>query len=171
MASSSKRHPSLITIRRGGTLADEHHRLLASWSADCAERVLHYFEADRPEDSRPREAIEGARDWAKGEIKMQKARELAWAAHAAAREEEGPAREAARAAGHAVSVAHMADHALGGAIYAIRAVRAASTEAERDAAGRAERDWQRQILPEAIRALVLEDQKRRSRLLWGLFDD
>ena len=60
----SSRHPSLITLRRGGTLTDEHHRLLALWAAACAEHVLHYFEQAHPQDLRPRQAIEGLRAWA-----------------------------------------------------------------------------------------------------------
>ena len=39
------RDPRFITVRRGGTLEDEDHRLLALWAADCAEHVLHHFEA------------------------------------------------------------------------------------------------------------------------------
>jgi hypothetical protein len=38
-----KRDPRLITIRRGGTLIDEHHRLLAEWALLCAEHVLPLF--------------------------------------------------------------------------------------------------------------------------------
>lgn len=36
----------------------------ALWAADCAERVLHLFEAARPGDNRPRLAIEAARRYA-----------------------------------------------------------------------------------------------------------
>ena len=38
----AERDPRLITMRRGGTLTDEHHRLLAEWAALCAEHVLHF---------------------------------------------------------------------------------------------------------------------------------
>ncbi len=55
------RDPRLVTIRRGGELTDEDHRLLALWAADCAEHVLHLFEHEQPSDTRPREAIEAAR--------------------------------------------------------------------------------------------------------------
>ncbi len=47
------RDPRFITVRRGGTLQDDDHRLLALWAADCAEHVLHYFEEARPNDDRP----------------------------------------------------------------------------------------------------------------------
>src|SRR6266446_2146974 len=48
------RDPRFITVRRGGSLQDDDHRLLAMWAADCAEHVLHYFEQARPKDDRPR---------------------------------------------------------------------------------------------------------------------
>ena len=91
----------LVTIRRGGTLADADHHLLAVWAADCAEHVLHYFEQARPGDERPRRAIELARAWARGEIRMTPARTAAGHANAAARDLSGAAREAAHAAGQA----------------------------------------------------------------------
>lgn len=165
-----KRDPRLITIRRGGTLQDSDHHLLAVWSADCAQRVLHFFEQVRPNDDRPRRAIEQAHAWARGEITMTQARIAAYAAHAAAREVSGAAKEAARAAGHAVSVAHMADHELGGAAYAIRAVRAAAPADQREEVGRLECQWQRAQLPEEIRELVLDDQRLRNAKCWSLFD-
>jgi hypothetical protein len=167
---NSSRDPRFITVRRGGTLRDADHHLLALWAADCAHHVLHFFEEARREDDRPRRAIEQARAWARGDITMTRAREAAFAAHAAARETSGAAREAARAAGHAVAVAHMADHELGAAAYAIRAARAAAMEDERDESGRREREWQRAQLPGEIRELVLDDEKRRNGKCWSLFE-
>ena len=164
------RDPRLVTLRRGGTLSDPDHHLLAEWAAACAEHVLHFFEQAHPGDERPRQAIEQARAWVRGEITMTQARTAAYAAHDAAREASGSAKEAARAAGHAVAVAHMADHELGAAAYAIRAVRAAAHPSERDEAGRAECRWQRAQLPAAIRALVLEDERLRNKKCWSLFD-
>lgn len=158
-----------VTIRRGGTLDDLHHRLLAAWAADCAEHVLDYFSAQHPDDDRPRRAIDQARAWACSEISMTQAREAAYAAHDAAKAATGAAREVARAAGHAVATAHMADHELGAAAYAIRAVRAAAPADTRDEAGRRECHWQQAQLPEAIRALVLSDQQLRNRKFWSLF--
>jgi hypothetical protein len=166
---TGRRDPRFVTIRRGGTLEDTEHRLLAVWGADCAEHVLDYFRSQHPDDDRPRYAIEGARAWSRGKISMAQAREAAYAAHEAAKAATGAAREAARAAGHAVATAHMADHALGAAAYAIRAVRAVSHTATRDEAGRMECQWQREQLPEKIRALVLSDENRRNHKFWSLF--
>ena len=156
--------------RRARDLDDAAHRLLAVWAAVCAEHVLHFFEQACSANARPRQAIEQAHAWARGEITMTQARTAAFAAHAAARDVSGAAKEAARAAGHAVAVAHMADHELGAAAYAIRAVRAAANPDERDEAGRAECRWQRAQLPLEIRDLVLDDERLRNEKCWSLFD-
>jgi hypothetical protein len=164
------RDPRLVTVRRGGSLQDDDHRLLAAWAADCAEHVLHHFERARPADDRPRQAIDLGHAWARGEITWTQARTAAFAANAAAREVTGAAREAAHAAGQAAAVGHVAAHELGAAAYAIKAVWAASAEGERDDAGRRECQWQRDQLPDEIRELVLDDQRLRNELCWFAFD-
>ncbi len=164
------RDPRFITIRRGGTLTDADHRLLALWAAACAEHVLHVFEAARPEDARPRQAIEAAHAWARGEIMMTQARTAGGHAMGAARDLKGAARYAAYAAGQAAVVAHVAAHELGAAAYAIKAARAAAPKGEAESAGRRERQWQRDQLPEAIRELVLDDQRLRNDICWSVFD-
>ncbi len=164
------RDPRFITIRRGGTLTDADHRLLALWAASCAEHVLALFEAVRPEDPRPRQAIERARGWVRGEATMSQARAAAGAANAAARDLSGAPRYAAYAAGQAAAVAHVAAHELGAAAYAIRAVRAAATAGDGVIAGQRECCWQREQLPQAIRALVLDDQRLRNDICWSAFD-
>jgi len=70
--------PRLVTIRRGGTLADADHHLLAVWAADCAEHVLHYFEQTRPGDERPRRAIELGAAAPDGERDAAGRRECQW---------------------------------------------------------------------------------------------
>jgi hypothetical protein len=162
--------PRLVTIRRGGTLTDADHHLLAVWAANCAAHVLHLFEHARPGDERPRWAIELARAWARGEVRMTPARTAAGHANGAARDLRGAAREAAHAAGQAGAVAHVAAHELGAAAYAIRAARAAAPDGERDAAGRRECQWQRAQLPSQIRELVLDDQRLRNDKCWSVFD-
>jgi hypothetical protein len=111
------RDPRFVTIRRGGTLTDADHRLLALWAASCAEHVLGLFESAQPGDPRPRQAIE-----------------------------------------------------LGAAAYAIKAARAAAPKVLSEAAGRLECQWQRDQLPEAIRELVLDDQRLRNDICWSVFD-
>ena len=136
---SKVRDPRLVTIRCGGTLTDSDHHLLALRAASCAEHVLHLFEAVQPDDPRPRQAIEHARAWVRGEVKMMEA----------------------RAAG---------GHAMGAAAYAIKAARAAVPRREAEAAGRRECQCQRDQLPDAIRELVLDDQRLRNDICWSVFD-
>jgi hypothetical protein len=167
---TGRRDPRFVAIHRGGLLDVTRHRLLATWAADCAEHVLPLFTNKYPEDDRPRRAIETARAWSRGKATVGEAREAAFAAHAAARSASDPAaREVARAAGHAVATAHMADHELGAAAYAIKAVRLASSESDAMAVGERECRWQREQLPEAIRELVLSDQVQRNKKLWSIF--
>ena len=164
------RDPRFITVRRGGTLQDDDHRLLAIWAADCAEHVLHYFEETQPTDDRPRHAIELGRVWARGEIPWSEARTAAGHANGAARDLRGAARHAAYAAGQAAAVGHVAAHELGAAAYAIRAAQAAAPDGESEAARHGECQWQRARLPAAIRDLVLDDQRLRNELCWFVFD-
>ena len=165
------RDPRLITVRRGGTLTDAHHQLLAVWAVACAEHVLPLFERERPDDPRPRDALDVARGWIRGEVPMREAHRTAFVANAAGKDLPDPARFAALAAGQAVAVAHVAAHDLGAAAYAIRAASAAAPEAERETARLRERDWQREQVPAELRDLVLDDQRARSAICWDVFDD
>jgi hypothetical protein len=164
---SPVRDPRLITIRRGGSLTDADHHWLALWAADCAEHVLGLFEQERPDDDRPQRAIELVRAWARGEVTMTESRSAGGHANAAARVLQGPA---AFAAAQAALVAHVAAHDLGAAAYAIKAVQAAAPKGEAAEAGRRECRWQRDRLPDAIRELVLDDQRIRNELCWFVFD-
>jgi immunity protein 5 of polymorphic toxin system len=165
-----ERDPRFITIRRGGLLTDSDHHLLALWAAACAEHVLPLFEAVQPGDARPRQAIEQVRAWVRGEIPMMQARAAGGHAMGAARDLRGAARHAAYAAGQAAVVAHVAAHELGAAAYAIKAARAAAPAGAGDQAGRRECRWQRDQLPDAIRDLVLDDQRLRNAICWSVFD-
>ncbi len=162
--------PRFITIRRGGTLTDSDHRLLALWAAACAEHVLHLFESEQPSDPRPRRAIGQIRAWACDQITMSQSRAAGGHAMAAARELSGSARYAAFAAGQAAVVAHVAAHELGAAAYAIKAVRAAAPAGEGESVGLLECRWQREQLPDAVCELVLEDQRLRNEICWSAFD-
>lgn len=170
MILSTERDPRLITVRRGGTLTDADHQLLAQWAATCAEHVLPLFSRERPDDARPAQAIAAARSWAAGEMKMMAARAAGGHAMGAARDLAGAARHAAYSAGQAGAVGHVAAHDLGAAAYAIKAVRAAVPELEAAVAGRVECHWQRDQLPAAVRALVLDDQRLRNHLCWSMFE-
>jgi hypothetical protein len=164
------RDPRFVTIRRGGTLTDPDHQLLALWAASCAEHVLELFESARPGDPRPRRAIEQARGWVRGEVTMMQARAAGGHAMGAARDLRGAPRHAAYAAGQAGAVAPVAAHDLGAPAYPIKAARAAAPSGAAEAAGRLECRWQRDQLPEAIRELVLDDQRLRNDICWSVFD-
>lgn len=166
-----ERDPRLITVRRGGTLTDEHHRLLAVWALRCAEHVLPLFEACESGDDGPREAIELGRAWVRGEVRMGDSRRAAFRANAAGRGMPDAARFAALSAGQAAAVPHVAAHDLGAAAYAIRAAGASVPADQVPQARGAEREWQRARIPSELRELVLDDQRRRSPICWNVFDD
>lgn len=127
--------------------------MLAPWAADCAERVLALFEARAPDDPRPRRAIEGARAFARGELRVGPARRLAVDAHAAARDVADPAAvAAARAAGHAVATAHMAAHARGAPAYASVAIGLATPD-DAEAVAREAR-WQLERAADEVREVL-----------------
>ena len=156
----------LITVRHGGSLTD--HQLLALWAAACAEHVLPLFDSVQSDDPRPRAAVDAAKAWARGEMPMMQSRALGGHSMGAARPLHGAPRFAAFAAGQAACVPHVAEHDLGAAAYAIKAVRAACA-AGANLAGLKERDWQREQLPPGIRDLVLQDQARRNSICWSVF--
>ncbi len=140
---------SAMDTRIAGLVDRTAHRILAVWAADCAARVLPYFEEKFPGDDRPRNAIEAARTWAKtGVFRMSDVRGTSLAAHAAAREvpEGDPARSAARAAGQAIATAHVPRHAIAAAVYAATAVRDAAGPSDAESATDRERRWQYQHL-------------------------
>lgn len=115
----------------------------ALWAADCAKRVLPYFEKKHTKDDRPRKAIEAALAWRRGEIKIGEARKAAWAAHAAARStDDAPACAAARSAGHAAATAHVASHSNAAATYAVKARVASANPTKADIVAAKERAWQ-----------------------------
>jgi hypothetical protein len=115
-------------------------------------------------------AIAQIRAWTRGEATMTESRTAGGHAMGAARDLRGAARYAAYAAGQAAVVAHVAAHELGAAAYAIKAVRAAAPVGEGEQAGQCECRWQRDQLPEAIQALVLDDQRLRNAICWSVFD-
>lgn len=141
-----------MKIKQDGRLDEHDQRALTLWAADCAARVLEYFENECPQDHRVRRAIEAGRAWARGEIKLSQARAAAFAAHAAARDAAGPAAiAAARSAGHAVATAHVPGHARHAARYALTAVAAVSDD---PAAIATERERQCRCVPAHLRPAV-----------------
>lgn len=167
---SGSRDPRFVAIHRGGDLNLATHRLLVAWAANCAEHVLPLFTEVQPSDARPSNAIAIAREWVRGNVTVAQAREAAFGAHAAARESSDSAAIAvARAAGHAVATAHMADHELGAAAYAIWAVMKSVSNTDANQVAESECRWQQAQLSDAIRELVMSDQRNRNPKFKNIF--
>jgi hypothetical protein len=102
-----------------------YHKLLGFKAALEAGRVLKFFEKERPDDKRPRDAIKAIKEWAEDKriLGMKEVRKLSLDAHAAAREvKSNEAKYAAHAAGQAVGTWHVPTHALGAFSYAGKAI-------------------------------------------------
>ena len=101
----------------------QSHRTMVLWALDLAEGSVLELEAAYPGERRPREALEAARDWAAGKIKMREAQRKILDCHGLAREVSSPADAAVcHAIGQACSVVHTAGHAMGYPIYDLTAI-------------------------------------------------
>ena len=148
------RDKRFIAEHRGGPLKKQQHCQLMKWACNCAEHVLHLF-GERI-DERLEDALHVAESWRQGRATVGEARKAALAAIAVARESSNPTAIAvARAVGHAAATAHMADHSLGPALYALKAVKSAGKSVA------AERKWQDEQLPCGVKELVLTAEKQK----------
>ena len=135
------------------SLSESNRRLVAAWAADCAERVLELFEAEAPDDDRPRALIARTRAFARGELNTGEEIHRRFAGGVAVGEVKAPAAAAAaRAAGQAVAVCHMGAHALGAAAYAVKAVGLAHPD--RPQAVEAELRWQLDHMSPEVRTAL-----------------
>ncbi|QHC60394.1 putative immunity protein [Rathayibacter sp. VKM Ac-2760] len=133
------------------SLSENDRRLVAAWAADCAERVLPLFEAEAPEDDRPRSGIARARAFSRCESDAAEEIRLRFVAGRAAQSATSPAGKAAAwSAGQATGVAHMGAHALGAAAYAAKAAELASPQR----GGEAEVRWQLERMSRPVRAAL-----------------
>jgi hypothetical protein len=148
------RDKRFVAEHRGGPLSREQHYQLIEWACACAENVLHLF-GERI-DERLLNALNVAKEWKRGNASVGDARNASLGAIAAAREASSPTAVAvARSVGHAVATAHMADHSLGAALYALKAVKNEGRSIDE------ERRWQDEQLPSEIRELVLTARKTK----------
>jgi hypothetical protein len=134
------------------TLSEAERRTVAAWAADCAERVLPFFEADAPGDSRPYDAIARTRAFAPGELDVAEQIRRRFAGGGAAHGVGPAAAAAARAAGQASAIPHMGAHALGAAAYAAKAMGLAAPE--RPEADSEEIGWQLASMSDEVRAAL-----------------
>jgi hypothetical protein len=142
------RDKRFVAEHRGGPLKKQQHYQLITWACECAQHVLLFF--GEKIDERLNRALTVAREWREGNASVGDARKASLDAIAVANKSTNPAAIAvARSVGHAVATAHMADHSLGAALYALKAVKAAGKSVE------AEREWQNKQLPTEIKELVL----------------
>jgi len=148
------RDKRFIAEHRGGPLKKEQHYQLIKWACDCAVHVLHLF--SEKIDDRLKNAIKVTKKWKQGNASVGDARKASLGAIAVAHESSNlTAIAVARSVGHAVATAHMADHSLGAAWYALKAVKNAGKSID------AERKWQDEQLPYEIKELVLTARKSR----------
>lgn len=142
------RDKRFVAEHRGGSLKKEQHCQLMNWACDCAENVLPLIGENI--DERLKNALFVAKEWVKGKASVGDARNASVQVHAVARASTEPVVIAvARAVGHAVATAHMADHSLGAAIYALKAVKYAGKSID------SERNRQNIQLPPEIKEIVL----------------
>ncbi|MHB1277678.1 MAG: putative immunity protein [Bacteroidia bacterium] len=145
-AKQSKRYP-FIAEHRGGPLTAENHRKLMKWARECSGHVLSLI--DREPDSRLIEALDVSKEWENNRRSTGEAMKASLMAHAMAREATDPVLKAiARSVGQTLATAHMADHSLGGAFYALKAVKLAHGNVEE------EKEWQNKRLAELPKELV-----------------
>lgn len=145
------RDKRFVAQHRGGPLDKANHRKLMKWARECSEHVLSLL--DNGFDQRLAYALHIAKAWENENASVGEAMKASLGAHAVARESTDSVLIAvARSIGQAVATAHMADHSLGGALYALKAVKLAGRSVEN------ERTWQnKQIekMPEELVELVL----------------
>jgi hypothetical protein len=149
------RDKRFVAEHRGGPLKREQHHQLIQWACDCSMHVLHLF--GEQIDDRLIFALNVAQEWRLGNASVGDARKASVDAHAVARESANPTAIAvARSVGHVIATAHMANHSLGAAWYALKAVKNAGLSIE------SERKWQDEKLPSEVKELVLSARKSRN---------
>jgi hypothetical protein len=150
------RDKRFIARHRGGPLEKNDHRQLIKWAVACVRHILPLY--GKKIDLRILKALDVAKKWESGRASVGDARQAAFGVMALARGLRNQTQIAiARAAGHAVATAHMADHAPGAAEYALKAVASVGQSIE------AERNWQDKKLPPEIKELVISARKKKEK--------
>jgi hypothetical protein len=143
---------------------------LANWCISyCEAHILPIYEKHRSGDARPRNALNAAREWLGGKIRLPQAKAVILDCHKAARElDDDPAAQAsARAIGQCASSIHSVSHCLGLAFYGALAVAyeqlgtdAPWSELEAFAAGACGR------MEAALRAVAVENEANTAKFTW-----
>ncbi|MEI8204403.1 MAG: putative immunity protein [Bacteroidota bacterium] len=141
------RDKHFIRIERGGLLSREQHYLMMKWACACAEHVL--FLCENSAQQRLIMILNIANQWKTGKATVGEARNAALEAIKLARESDNRTIVAVtRSVGHAVATAHMADHALRAADYALKAIKTTNNAVE------TERIWQNEQLDAEIAEII-----------------
>ncbi|MFR8012592.1 MAG: putative immunity protein [Clostridia bacterium] len=99
------------------------HRAAVLWAFDFAAESIDCLEKKYPHEQRPRDALEAARAWAAGAVKMPLAQRKILDCHAFAKEIICKADIAVcHAVGQACAVVHTAGHVMGYPIYDLTAI-------------------------------------------------
>ena len=148
------RDKRFVAVHRGGPLAKDHHHQLIRWARECSEHVVSLI--DENIDKRLINALHVAKEWEKEKVTVGEARKASLGAIAVANESSNPIIIAvARSIGHAVATAHMADHSIGAAEYALKAVKISGKSIEE------ERKWQDEELTSDISELILTARQKK----------
>ncbi|MHC1720395.1 MAG: putative immunity protein [Clostridiaceae bacterium] len=143
---------------------------LANWAVDYAEAVLlPLWTKFHPEDLRPENALEAARQWLSGTIKLPQAKKAILECHGAARENDGNpvAQAAARAIGQSASTIHSARHCIGLPLYGALAVAydKLGTNAPWEQLQECAADECGPML-DALRAVAVENEPNPAKIAW-----
>ena len=146
------RDKRFVAEHRGGLLTKDNHQKLMKWARVCSEHVMTLI--DKDVDNRLRDALRVAKEGENGNVPVGEAMKASITAHTVAKESKDLSSIAiARSVGHAVATAHMADHSLGAALYALKATKNAGKSIDE------ERKWQEEQLPSEIKEIVLAARK------------
>lgn len=156
------RDKRFVAEHRGGLLNKHQHFKLIILACNYSEHILHLF-GDKVDD-RLILALKVAKDWTTGNATVCDARKASLGAIAVANEcINATSVFVARCVGHAVATAHMADHSIQAAKYALKAVKSSGQSLEK------ERYWQDEQLSDEIKELFITARKNHDDLRDNIF--
>lgn len=162
--------PYIVSLMR--LIETQSKETISLWCMDYAqEHILPIFEKECPGDNRPRMAIDAARQWFEGKVKLPEVKNIILnECHAAAREldDKPAAQAAARACGQASACFHTPTHSLGIAFYGAAAI-------AYDRLGLSEKPevYDKVAAQEcakmeaALRAVAVENEPKPAKINWG----
>ena len=162
--------PSAVALRE---LIDTQSKdTIRKWClAYAEEKILPIFEKHRPDDDRPRNAVNAAHDYLSGKVKFPVVKDIILnQCHQAARElDANPvAQAAARAVGQGSAVVHTLTHSLGLFFYAAAAV--AYDRAGLEATEEVYVEIAEEVCADyadALRAVAVENEPNPAKLKWN----